>query len=81
MFTVGLISYGVKRKLSYDALITEFYSGFTFMKEKSQVVEHCNKFFGVFNRLGGPFTIAGGSLKQKITQAINSRLKIELSFN
>ena len=80
MFAAGLISEATRNKQSYDAIITDFYSSFSFMKKLSQVHHHCKKFFDVFHKIGGPFIIAADSLKQDITQIILEKHKVTVSF-
>ena len=80
MVAAGLISKATRNKKSYDAIITDFYSSFSFMKKLPQVQQHCKKFFDVFHKIGGPFVIAADSLKQDITQIILEKHKVTVSF-
>ena len=81
MVAAGLISKATRNKQSYDAIITDFYLPFSFMKKLSEVQQHCKKFFEVFQKIGGPFVTIGDSLKQDITQIIHKKHKKAVSFN
>ena len=81
LFTVGIISDEVKRNPSAISILQDFHTGFAFMKTIEKVEQHCRKFFGVFNKIGGPFTIAGNSLKQDIAENVSRRCGFKISFN
>ena len=81
LFTSRLISNGTKRKPSYEAIITDFLSGLAFKKTLPRIIQHCEKLFSVFYRLGGPFADAGDSLKQSIIETVREKLSISLSFD
>ena len=56
MFTVGLISSGVKNKQSADSIIADFkVHRFCSQSSLSEIELHCTTFFGVLNKMGGPF--------------------------
>ena len=81
LFASHLISNGTKRKPSYEAIITDFLSGLAFKKTLPLIIQHCEKLFSVFYRLGGPFVDAGDSLKQSIIEIVKEKLSINLSFD
>lgn len=73
MFAAGVISDGVKSKQSAEVIISNFHSGFVFMNTFSEAQQHCAVFFSVLEKLGGPFRIAGNSIKQDIKKAMNAK--------
>ena len=79
-FTVGIISDEVKRNPSTDAILQSFYAEFAFMKTISEVQTHCRKFFSIFYKIGGPFIIAGNSLKQDIVKSVGMKLNFNASL-
>ena len=81
LFASRLISNGTKRQPSYEAIITDFLSGLAFKKTLPLIIQHCEKFFSVFYKLGGPFADAGDSLKQSIIETVRKKLSINLSFD
>ena len=81
LFASCLISNGTRRKPSYEAIITDFFSGLAFKKTLPRIIQHCEKLFNVFYRLGGPFVDAGDSLKQSIIETVREKLSINISFH
>ena len=81
LFASRLISNGTRRKPSYEAIITNFLSGLAFKKTLPLIIQHCEKLFNVFYKLGGPFADAGDSLKQSIIEKVRENLSINLSFD
>ena len=81
LFASGLISNGTNKKPSYEAIITELLSGLDFKHTLPLIIQHCEKLFHVFYKLGGPFADAGDSLKQSIIETVREKLSINLSFD
>ena len=81
LFTIGIISDEVQRNPSTNSILQDFYTGFAFMNTIEKVEQHCRKFFSVFNKIGGPFTIAGNSLKHDIGESISRNFDFNISFN
>ena len=63
MFEAHLITTAVHRSPTFNNIIDEFKSAMEFMKECSQLKDHCAKFLSVFTKLGGSFTVAASSLR------------------
>ena len=81
LFTVGIISDEVQRNPSTNSILQDFYTGFAFMNTIEKVEQHCKKFFSIFDKMGGPFTIAGNSLKQDIAESISRNFDFNISFD
>ena len=81
LFASRLISNETNQKPSYKAIITDFLSGLAFKKTLPLIIQHCEKLFNVFYKLGGPFADAGDSLKQSIIEKVREKLSINLSFD
>ena len=81
LFTVGIISDEVQKNPSTNSILQDFYTGFAFMNRIENIEQHCRKFFSIFNKIGGPFTIAGNSLKQDIVESISRNFDYNISFD
>ena len=80
MFTAGLISNAVRNKQSADSIIVEFKASFLFKSSLPGIEQHCTKFFGVLNKMGGSFKDAGNYLEQSINKALKEKLNIDLFY-
>ena len=81
MFAAGLISSEVKSRKSAEAIISDFHSSFVFMSTLSEVQQHCTVFFSVLEKMGGPFLVAGTSLKQAIKNSMQEKLNINFTLD
>ena len=76
LFTSRLITDETRRNPSYNAILIDFNTALLFMDEIPMILQHCRKFFTVFNKIGGPFASAGHSLQQSITRNISNKLHL-----
>ena len=81
MFAAELISDAVRRKQSYDDIISDFYSKLDCLRTLPDVVQCCKQFFAVFLNLGEPYVTAGNMLKQDIVSTISEECGLYSSFD
>ena len=63
MYSTNLITTAVNRSPTFNDIIDDFKSAMLFMREHSQLKDHCAKFLSVFTKLGSGFTVAASSLR------------------
>ena len=76
MFSVHLLSEEVHRSPTFNGIIDEFKSAMAFMREYSQLNDHCAKLLSVFTALGGSFIEAASYLREEWI-----KVGIELNVN
>ena len=54
LFQVDIITRGVQRSPSYDAIINQFVGGMKCKQTQRDLEEHCKKFIAALTNVGGP---------------------------
>ena len=78
MYSVGLISIGIKEKPTFDVIIGEFIAGVGFQSGHTDLEEDLKKFLSCFNKVGGSFAAASRVLRNEWTDIIRKELNVEL---
>ena len=81
MYSVGLISIGVKKKPKFDAIIGEFVAKMSFKRTHTELEEDLRKFLKSFNKVGGSFADAASVLRDEWTDIIRKELNIKFNLN
>ena len=80
MYSVGLISIGVKETPVFDSIIGEFVAKMNFKRTHTELEEDLRKFLKSFNKVGGSFADAASVLQDEWTDIIKKELNIELNL-
>ena len=81
MLQAGFITQAVQKVASFDAIISSFINAMAFMEEVEDIKKHCIKFLIVFYDMGGPFILAGNTIKKCIQETANNQLKLQLNLD
>ena len=81
LYTKGLISNEVKDNPSVDEFIDEFKASLNFMKEVSQVKDHCKKFLKAFIAVGGSYATAANALHKDWIETVNNELNVSFCID
>ena len=74
MYSVGLISNGVKETPTFDGIIGEFIAGMNFQSSHTDLQEYLGKFLSCFNKVGGSFAAASKVLQDEWADIIRKEL-------
>lgn len=67
LYTSGQISIGLKSKPTIEEIIGEFKASLAFLKEVTQIEDHCMKFLEAFTAVGGSYGTAAIALYEEWT--------------
>ena len=79
-FQAKLISGGDRDNSTPENILKEFREGMDWIRNQSDMEDHCKKFLEVFNRIGGTFILAAKSLKEDWCKAAKQELGVSLSL-
>ena len=77
LYVAHLISDEVRETRSMEKFITEFKASFYFLREISEVQDHCKNFLKAFIAVRGSYYNAAKFLRQKWIDAIKTELGID----
>ena len=80
LLAAKLIDRSVSKNPSYYCIINQIFTIMDFLEKKDEVEEHCNKFFGELQSLGGPFEKASDQIKRHLIRETKQKLGIELKL-
>ena len=71
----------MKDNPSVDGFISEFKASLKFLKEVSQVKDHCKKFLKAFIAVGGSYATAANALHKDWIEAVNNQLNVSFCID
>ena len=81
LYTAKLISNEVREAPSMEECIDEFKASLSFMREVSQVEEHCQQFLSSFVAVRGSYAKAAKFLGEDWIKAIKNELRLDFNIN
>ena len=81
LLQVDIITRGVQRSPSYDAIIHQFKAGMNFIGTQRDLEEHCKKFITALTNVGGPVKDAALMIQQDWINGVKRELGIEFKIN
>ena len=81
LFQAGIITNGVQKSPSYDKIISQFVGGMKFISTQKELEEYCKVFIKALTNVGGPFTRAAQTVKEKWIDTVKQELGIALQLN
>ncbi len=80
LFAVGLVVDAVARQPTPDAMINGFFALLAFTTTIVQLTEYCHKFFNAMYKVGGGFSLAADTLKERINNSLMEEFNITLDL-
>ncbi len=80
LFVVGLVTNAVARQPTPDAIINGFFTQLAFITTIEKLTGYCNKFFNAMYKLGGGFSVAADTLKERINNSLMEKFNITLDL-
>ena len=81
MFQAHLITEAVRDNSTAEKILKEFINGMKWIRNQSDVEEHCKKFLCVFNKMGGNFVLASKQVKTQWITIAKQRMDVSLSLD
>ena len=81
LYTVGLISEGVKEKCTMEEFLGEFRASLRVKRKLPQVQEHCQKFLSSFIAVRGSYADAAIALAEDWIEAIRNELGLDFNID
>ena len=81
LYTVGLISDGVKEKCTMEEFLGEFRASLRVKRKVAQVQEHCQKFLSSFIAVRGSYADAAIALAEDWIEAIRNELGLDFNID
>ena len=81
LYTVGLISDGVKEKCTIEEFLGEFRASLGVKRKLPQVQEHCQKFLSSFIAVRGSYADAAIALAEDWIEAIRNELGLDFNID
>ena len=81
LYTVGLISDGVKEKCTMEEFLGEFRASLRVMKKLPQIKDHCQKFLSSFIAVRGSYANTAKDLGEDWIEAIRNELGLDFNID
>ncbi len=80
LLAVGLVADAVARQPTPDAIINGFFTLLAFITTIVKLTKRCNKFFDAMYKVGGGFSEAADTLKERINNSLMEKFNITLDL-